>query len=148
MARTDGIGGDAHPNDDLLIALHDGVLFSGDRPGVEGHLKTCARCRARLKALTEDITPSEPAAPALPRSISAQVWRRLGITAAVLALVATAGIAARWELNRRSTQPVSLATAPTPEPSPVPTITNIPEPPQPEPAVASPDAGEPAPSPV
>lgn len=96
MAGSDTSAADVHPNDDLLIALHDGVLFAGDRPLVEGHLKSCHRCRARLVALTEDITPAQT------RSRAAGLGRRTALAIVLVSLAATAGIVG-WRTWTRQT---------------------------------------------
>ncbi len=96
---------DVHPNDDLLIALHDGVLFAGDRPLVEGHLKSCHRCRARLVALTEDITPAQTQARA------AGLGRRTALAIVLVSLTATAGVVGWRAWSRQATD--SLADVPT-----------------------------------
>jgi|CXWL01.1.fsa_nt_gi hypothetical protein len=139
MARTESTGADAHPNDDLLLALNDGVLFPGDRPLVEGHLKGCARCRARLNALTEDISiptrhtsttkPLAESVAASVRAVSGSMLRRLGVAAALLAILGSAGIVARRELIRRIAEPVALAPAPTTPVRPVPSGADLPAPP-------------------
>lgn len=153
-------GGDVHPSDDLLLALHDNVLFSGDRPPVESHVKTCARCRARLVALTEEITPTSRAAPEAVREPAptrtprqprpwGTVLARLAAVVVVFGVVGGLGIFARRELDRRSAEPISLAPAPAvPESTPPPAISGIPEPPGPEPPADPAAANEAAPSTV
>jgi len=151
MAATEKPGGDAHPNDDLLLALHDDVLFSGDRPGVERHVKSCAKCQARLTALTEDISidaAPEPTrttraprieSPASSGSPYRSVLRRLAIVVVLFGVLGTAGIVGQRELNRRNAEPVSLApTPPVPSRAPAPSISNI-SPPA-APATSSPTA--------
>jgi len=105
---------EVHPNDDLLLALHDGVLFSGDRPGVEAHLKDCPRCRTRLTALTEDITPaartqatgsrSTPNPPQASRG--AWAFRRTLTGLVLFGIVATAGVLTWRGLGGPADEPV------------------------------------------
>jgi len=121
------MGAEVHPSDDLLLAHNDGVLFPGDRPLVEGHLKGCTRCRARLAALTDDIAvPAQVASKPAPRTREQSstgrtfgpLLRRLAVVAALLAILGTAGVAARREIVRRSAEPVALAPAPARPPKP------------------------------
>jgi hypothetical protein len=122
MAEGPGGGPETHPNDDLLLALHDGVLFPGDRPLVQTHLKGCPRCRARLLALTEDPLPapvaaasppaSRPSAPPAAASPAKAVATRLAIVVGVFGALGIAGWAVRRELERRTAEPVALANTP------------------------------------
>lgn len=132
---------DAHPNDNLLLALNDGVLFPGDKPLVEGHLKTCARCQARLTALTEDISVDAPvhAPRSKPGGVPTAVLRRLLVVVVLLGILGGAGIVARREFTRRTSEPVALATTPEVPVSEVPpVISGIPTPPAPEPVETAP----------
>ncbi len=145
MAQGETTGRDVHPNDDLLLALHDGVLFSGDRPRVEAHVKGCARCRARLTALTEDITPSvtaPPAAATRPDSArSSSTIRRLVTAVVVLGILAGTGIVVRRQLMRRNLELETLAVTPTaPVSPPTPAVSAAPVTPALEPAAPTIDA--------
>jgi hypothetical protein len=65
----------SHVSDDELVFLHYGDERSSE---ATGHVEGCAECRARLRALGEDlgcVTP--PLEPPRPPDYGAQVWARL-----------------------------------------------------------------------
>ncbi len=110
MARPGTI--ERHPNDDLLLGLKDGVLFSGDRSLVDSHLTQCPQCQARLTALTEYVS-SRPSAPVRkPTPVARAVAGRAIAVLLLFGLVGGGGVMSRRELTRRAATPVELAPLP------------------------------------
>jgi len=87
-----------HP-DDLLVALEDGTIASGDRADLERHLATCARCReeltlataarAALASVPDAEAPPGIGDPAIRRAAQSRTgtprWQRWGGVAAGIA---------------------------------------------------------------